>query len=92
MFVYTIQPVVKLVVSCIQTFNRLSNQFDNWIDNRLYRVNGALECMFEIFCMRLAENAGRKKTQKIAIWAPSHSFVGLYLRNWSMCLQLEKAC
>ena len=46
MFVYAIQPVVKplvkpvwqLVVSCIQTFNRLSNRFDNW----LYRVNGVL--------------------------------------------------
>jgi len=22
-----------------------------------------------------------KMTQKIAIWAPSHNFVGLYLRN-----------
>ena len=50
--VYTIQPVVKRVwqpvwqpvVSCIQTFNRLSNQFDNRVHNRLYRVNGALRC------------------------------------------------
>ena len=42
MFVYTIQPVVNQlwqpIVSCIQTFTRLSNRFDN----RLYRVNGAL--------------------------------------------------
>jgi len=38
--IYTIQPVVwQQVVSCIQTFNRLSNRFDN----RLYCVNGALE-------------------------------------------------
>jgi len=29
-------------------------------------------------------------TQKIAIWAPSHNFVGLYLRNWCMCRQSEK--
>jgi len=28
--------------------------------------------------MRLAENIGRKK---IAIWAPSHNFVRLYLCN-----------
>jgi len=46
MFVYSIQPVVKPVwqpvVSCIQTFTRLSNRFDNRFDNRLYRVNGAL--------------------------------------------------
>jgi len=31
--------------------------------------------------MRLAENTERKKVAKIAIWAPSHKFVGLYLRN-----------
>jgi len=37
MFVYTIQTGVKPIVSCIQTFNRLSNQSDN----RLNRVNGA---------------------------------------------------
>jgi len=29
--IYTIQPVVKPVVSCIQTFNRLSNPFDKWL-------------------------------------------------------------
>jgi len=28
--------------------------------------------------------------QKIAIWAPSHKFVGLYLRNWGMYRQSEK--
>jgi len=26
-------------------------------------------------------NAGPKKSPKIAIWSPSHNFVGLYLRN-----------
>jgi len=36
--VYTIQPVVQPGVSCIQTFNWLSNRFDN----RLYRINGAI--------------------------------------------------
>jgi len=30
---------------------------------------------------RLAANTGRKKSSKIAIWAPSHNFDGLYLRN-----------
>jgi len=43
MFVYTMQPVVKqAVVSCMQTFNRLSNPFDKWFDNRLYRVYSQL--------------------------------------------------
>ena len=30
------------------------------------------------------------RTQKIAIWAPSHNFVGLYLRNWGMYRQSEE--
>ena len=31
-----------------------------------------------------------KKSPKIAIWAPSHNFVGLYLRNQGTCRQSEK--
>jgi len=31
-----------------------------------------------------------KKSQKIAIWAPSHTFVGLYLCNYGVYRQLEK--
>jgi len=31
-----------------------------------------------MLCTRLASNTGRKK---VAISAPSHNFVGLYLRN-----------
>jgi len=38
-------------------------------------------CRSETCCTRLAENTGRKTSPKIAIWAPSHKFVGLYLRN-----------
>jgi len=34
--------------------------------------------MSEMCCTRLAGNAG---PQKFAIWAPSHNFVGLCLRN-----------
>jgi len=33
-----------------------------------------------------------KKSPKIAISAPSHNFVGPYLRNEGMYRQLEKAC
>jgi len=41
--------------------------------------------------MRLAESTGREKNrQKIVIWAPSHNFVGLYLRNEGMYRQSEK--
>jgi len=35
---------------------------------------------------------GRKKSSKIAIWAPSHNFVGLYLRNYGTYRQSEKTC
>jgi len=40
--------------------------------------------------MRLAGNAGPKKPPKFAIWAPSHNFVGLYLRNLGTYQQSEK--
>ena len=38
-----------------------------------------LECMSEMCCTRLAGNTGRKKSPFCL--APSHNFVGLYLRN-----------
>ena len=41
-------------------------------------------------CTRLAANTGRKNRRKIAIWAPSHDFVRLYLRNQGMHRQLQK--
>jgi len=41
--------------------------------------------------MRLAEkHRTQKSRQKIAIWAPSHNFVGLYLRNKGTYRQSEK--
>jgi len=41
-------------------------------------------------CTQLAGYAGRKNLQKLAIWAPSHHFVGLYLRNYGTYRQSEK--
>jgi len=48
--------------------------------------------MSEMCYTRLAENTGRKKSPKIAIWALSQSrnFVGQYLRNEGMYRQSEK--
>jgi len=40
-------------------------------------------------CTRLAGNTGRKNNAKIAIWAPSHNFVGLNLCNYGIYRQLE---
>ena len=45
-------------------YNLLSNRLSNRFDNRLYRVNGVLECRSETCCTRLADNTGRKKSQK----------------------------
>jgi len=44
-------------------------------------LSANLECRSEMCCTRLAASAGPKKSPKIAIWAPLHNFVGLYLRN-----------
>jgi len=46
-----------------------------------------LECRSEMYCTRLAGIAGRKK---INISAPSHNFIGLYLRNEGTYRQSEK--
>jgi len=51
-----------------------------------------LECMSDMWCTQLAENTRCKKSPKIAIWAPSHNFVGLYLRNWGTYRQSENTC
>jgi len=46
--------------------------------------------MFEMCCAQLAGNAGPKESPEVAIWAPSHTFVGLYLRNYGTYWQSEK--
>ena len=44
----------------------------------VWRLSANLECMSEMRCTRLTE---KYRTQKIVISAPSHNFVGLYLRK-----------
>jgi len=44
-------------------------------------LSANLECRSEMCCTRLAGNTGRKNDVKIAVCAPSHNFVGLYLCN-----------
>ena len=39
---------------------------------------------------RAARGSLKYRTQKVAIWAPSHKFVGLYLRNEGTYRQSEK--
>jgi len=44
-------------------------------------LSANLGCRSEMCGTRLAERAGRKKSPKIGICAPSYNFVGLYLSN-----------
>jgi len=44
-------------------------------------LSANLECMSEMCCTWRAENTDVKIMQKIAICAPSHNFVRLYLHN-----------
>jgi len=60
-------------------FPRLISAVTHWMYfHTWWGLSANLRCRSETCCMRLAENTGCKK---IAIWAPSHNFVGLYLRN-----------
>ena len=75
-------PVVSFFLSSF--FSRLISAAAGWMSTILDTWCGPsanLECRSERCCTRLAANAGPKKFAKIAIWAPSHNFVGLYLRN-----------
>jgi len=63
----------------------MSTILHTWCD-----LSANLGCTSETCCTGLAANAGRKNDTKIAIWAPSHKFVGLYLRNESTYRQSGK--
>ena len=74
-------------------FPRLFSAVAYWmstIPHRWCGLNANLGCRSETCCTRLAENQDAKSRQKIALWAPSHNFVGLYFRNESMYRQSEK--
>ena len=51
------------------------------LPHMVYGLSANFECRSEMCYTRFAENTGRKKSPKISIWAPSHNFVGLYLRK-----------
>ena len=62
-------------------FPRLISAAADWMSTILPHMvcpSANLECRSERCCTRLAANADPKN---VAIWAPSHNFVGLYLRN-----------
>ena len=66
------------------SFFRLIAAAAHWMSTILRHMvcpSANLECRSETCCARLAGNAGPKNSPKVAIWASSHNFVGLYLRN-----------
>ena len=74
-----------LLFSSLNLSGRRLDVYHTW-----YGLSANLECRSEMCGTRIAENAGPKKSPKIAIWAPSHNFVGLYLRNNGTYRQSEK--
>ena len=56
--------------------------FHTWCD-----PSANLECRSEMCCRQLAE---KYRTQKIAILAPSHNFVGLYIFGTKACIDNRK--
>jgi len=51
------------------------------------------QCKFRMQVWKVLHAACWKyRTQKIAIWAPLHNFVGLYIRNYGTYRQSEKNC
>ena len=81
--------LVLLLISFF--FPRLISAVRDWMFIPYFHtwcgLSANLECMSEMCCTRLAE---KYRTQKIAILAPSHKFVGLYLRSQGMYRQSEK--
>jgi len=78
-------PVVSIFLLLSCTFIlRLISAVADWMSIILRHIvwpYANLECRSETCCTRLGVNTGRKKSPKIAIWAPSHNFLGLYLCN-----------
>ena len=66
-------------------FPRLISAATDWMSTivmiRWRGPSANLECRSEMCYSRLAANTGRKKSPKIAIWAPSHNCDELYLCN-----------
>ena len=52
-------------------------------------LSANLGCRPETRCTQIAANTGRKKSQKIAIWAPSHNFIG-YIFATKACVYNRK--
>jgi len=74
-------------------FPRLISAVTDWCPSYFHTwcgLSANLRCRSETCWTRLDGNAGPKKSPKIAIWAPSHNFVGLCVRNWGTYQQLEK--
>jgi len=64
---------------------RCLSYFDTWCG-----LSANLECRLKRAARCSLEMQDAKNCQKFAIWAPSHNFVGLYLRNKGTYRQSEK--
>ena len=84
-FILSFVLLLLLLLLLPSLFPRLISAAADWMTAIYFHtwcgLSANLECTSETCCALLAENTGRKILAKIAIWAPSHNFVGLYLRN-----------
>ena len=82
-------PVVSVFLT---SFHRLMSAVRDWMSTIPHNValvriqNAFLKCAAR-GSLKIRDSKWRKK---IAIWAPSQNFVGLYLPNWGMYRQSEK--
>ena len=80
------QAIIFLSCGLFHSFffsSRLISAAADWMSTILPQcgLSVNLECWSEMCCTRLAGNTGRKNDAKIAVPAPLHNFIGLYLRN-----------
>jgi len=65
----------------LSSFNLSGRRLDVYHTSTHSGPSANLECRSEMCCKRLAGNTGRTNDAKIAIWAPSRNFVGLYRQS-----------
>jgi len=82
--------IFVLFLLLLTFFPRLISAVADWMSTLLRHMMWPW-CKFRMHVWNVLRVACWKcRTQKFAIWAPSHNFVGLYLRNWGTYRQSVK--
>jgi len=74
--------ILLFVLLLLSFFSHLISAVAQWMSAILPSTHGvALVRISDAGLKRAARGSLKYRSPKIAIWAPSHNFVGLYLRN-----------